>query len=358
MSANVASSLTGLYRRLASAWSLFTNFAYDLRRFRKASFIDGAHTRENRRAHIHLLAHTLEYGMALSDPRKGFGIEKVAMLCEETQHYFCQFGRDETIDMALAVLTSHIAFTASQGASTTSLEALVEPVLAIAGPVAGPDRGVAGGTEKVRFADIASHARIDFLSFMQARNSVRQYERDREVTRETIERVVRAAQQTPSSCNRQTCKVYAFTSHDSIAQVLAHHDGNRGFGDQLGGVFVVTVNLSHWNSVGERNQGWVDGGMFAMTLALGLHAEGLGACMLNWSATRERDRALRQCIDIPDNEIIITLIGFGHMREEFSVPVSRRKSLAMVLHYEPPLNGSASSRLCRKVSASRLFMEM
>ncbi|MGV2077088.1 MULTISPECIES: hypothetical protein [unclassified Rhizobium] len=34
--------------------------------------------------------------------------------------------------------------------------------------------------------------------------------------------------------------------------------------------------------------------MFAMKLALGLHAEGLGTCMLNWSAARDQDQMLRR----------------------------------------------------------------
>lgn len=334
MSSTATPSYTSLRNRLATAWHLFLNYAYDYRRFRSASFIEGSRTRENRRAHIHLLSHTLEYGMSLSDPRKGFGMEKVRMLCAEMQIYLSAYGRDETMEMALAVLASHIAFTAAQGADASEPRALLEPMLAETGPASST---VSGGTEQVRAADIARHARIDFLSFMEKRNSVRQYA-DRAVEFEKVERAVRAAQQTPSSCNRQTCKVYAFTDKNSVARILSHHDGNRGFGDQLGGVFVVTVDLSHWNSVGERNQGWIDGGMFAMTLALGLHAEGLGACMLNWSAPRERDKALRACVGIPDHEIVITLIGFGHMRDEFRVPVSRRKSLDMVLRHEPPLD--------------------
>ena len=64
MSSTAAPSFTSLRTRLATAWHLFLNYAYDYRRFRSASFIEGAHTHENRRAHIHLLAHTLEYGIA------------------------------------------------------------------------------------------------------------------------------------------------------------------------------------------------------------------------------------------------------------------------------------------------------
>jgi hypothetical protein len=46
---------------------------------------------------------------------------------------------------------------------------------------------------------------------------------------------------------------------------------------------------------------------------------------------------MRTCVGIPDNEIIITLIGFGEMRADFRVPVSARKPIDMVLTREPPL---------------------
>ena len=59
--------------------------------------------------------------------------------------------------------------------------------------------------------------------------------------------------------------------------------------------------------------------------------------MLNWSAAREQDIKMRTCVGIPDNEIIITLIGFGEMRADFRVPVSARKPIDMVLTREPPL---------------------
>ena len=177
---------------------------------------------------------------------------------------------------------------------------------------------------------------MDFLGFMDARHSVRNYA-PVPVDPAVLRRATMAAQQTPSSCNRQTCRAYAFTERPALTRVLALHNGNRGFGDQLGGVFVVTSDLSHWNDVGERNQGFVDGGMFAMTLALALHAEGLGTVMLNWSAAREADVAMRRLVQIADNEIIITLIGFGHMREDFRVPVSRRKPVESVLRLNPAL---------------------
>ncbi len=333
-SAKAAPSTSSLRRRAITAWQLFSNFSYDYRRFRNASFINAVRPRENRRAHIHLLAHMIEYGMSLSDPRGGFGMDKVRLLASETGRYLIDYGCDASSDIGLSVLSAYIVFNEQRGLDASEAQTLLDEILDLGG---NESEAVTGGSEAVTAEEIGQRARIDFVSFMEARHSVRQYAKGVPVEFDKIERAVRAALQSPSSCNRQTSRVYAFTEPESIAKVLSHHDGNRGFGDQLGGVFVVTVDLSHWNTVGERNQCWVDGGMFAMTLALGLHAEGLGACMLNWSAARKQDMAMRACVGIPDNEVIITLIGFGHMRSEFRVPVSRRKPLDLVLSHEPPL---------------------
>ena len=324
----------GALSRLQSFVTLVRNFAYDFRRYRASSFIDGPRERQNLEAHIRLLSHMLEYGLSLSDPRAGFGVDKVRLLAAEVSHYIESYGPDAATDNGLGVLAAYVAYNAANGADVREAQKLLDDLLA-SDAASSP---CVAGSEAVSARAIRAAASCDFMGFMAARHSVRQYDRARPVEAERIERAVTAAMQSPSSCNRQTTKVLAFTDRDSIRRVLSHHQGNRGFGDQLGGVFVVTVDLRNWNTIGERNQGWVDGGMFAMTLALGLHAEGLGACMLNWSATMEEDRAMRGLLGLDDSHVIITLIGFGHMVESFSVPVSRRRPLAQVLLHEPPLN--------------------
>lgn len=323
----------GVFARFLTSCRLARNFLYDFRRYRAACFIDGARNRENLRAHIHLLSHMLEYGLSLSDPRAGFGMDKVRALTGDLSRYLSAWGRDASADNGLAVLSAYVAFNGERGEDVSEAQALFDELLVQAsGAPSGP-----GGSEAVSAASIRAASGVDFLAFMNARHSVRQYDAARPVERDRIERAVAAAMQSPSSCNRQTVRVLAFTEKASIAKVLSHHNGNRGFGHQLGGLFVVTVDLGHWNTIGERNQGWVDGGMFAMTLALGLHAEGLGACMLNWSADMDEDRAMRERLGLDATQIIITLLGFGHMVENFRVPVSRRKPLPLVFSHEPPL---------------------
>ncbi|CUX64078.1 conserved hypothetical protein [Agrobacterium tumefaciens str. Kerr 14] len=332
----IAPGSVGTLSRLQSFVTLVRNFVYDFRRYRASSFIDGPRERQNLEAHIRLLSHMLEYGLSLSDPRAGFGIDKVRLLAEEVSRYIESYGPDAATDNGLGVLAAYVAYNTANGADVLEAKMLFDDLLAL-NITSSP---CAAGSEVVSAHTIRAAAACDFMAFMHARHSIRQYDRLRPVEPDKIGRAVAAAMQSPSSCNRQTTKVLAFTERDSVQRVLSHHQGNRGFGDQLGGVFVVTVDLRNWNTIGERNQGWVDGGMFAMTLALGLHAEGLGACMLNWSATMEEDRSMRRLLGLGETHVIITLIGFGHMVESFSVPVSRRRPIEQVLLCEPPLSNA------------------
>jgi nitroreductase len=123
----------------------------------------------------------------------------------------------------------------------------------------------------------------------------------------------------------------------ACARILSLQSGNRGFGDQLGGVAVITSDLAHWEQANERYQGWVDGGMFAMSFAYALHAEGLGAVMLNWSERKERDRELRAVAGLAESELVITMIGFGCLPLRLNVPVSQRKPLSYALRLNTPL---------------------
>ncbi len=325
----LSDALTSL-RLAANAW-------YDYRRFARASFVVGQRNRENQRAMLHILFHSIEHGLSLPEPRPGFGREKVDSLLRKTRAYIIAFGPDGSTASALSALDAWVAFNRQVG---ENVDAVADELEQLNKEAAFRTSSIVGGTEELRAADIKAASTKDFGAFMQTRNSVRQFA-DRPVTAAEIEAAVRAAQQTPSVCNRQTCRVYAFTEKDDKARVLSYQSGNRGFGHEVRAVLVVTSNMEHMNLIGERYQQWVDGGMFAMTLALAFHAAGMGACMLNWSVTKDVDEAMRSCVGIPDNEAVITMMGVGHLKEMFKVPCSQRKPLDMVLSLNPALNMNA-----------------
>lgn len=309
------------------------NYVYDFDRFLRTSFLTETRDREHRRASLYILAHSIEHGMSLSDPRIGFGFAKVTTLLAETRDYLDRHALDDTTAMALKVLDAYAAFTTARGGDAAGLRSELD-ALDMRWHFRRED--VAGGTEDVALDQLRAVTDIGFLPFMEARHSVRQYA-DKPVTRAEVEYAVAAAQQSPSSCNRQTCRVHAFTDRATIARVIAFQTGHRGFGHELGCLLIVTADMAHLNTVGERNQGYVDGGMYAMTLALGFHAQAMGACMLNWSVTRDTDRAMRAAVGIPENELVITMIGAGHLKDHFTVPRSQRKRVAEVLRLDQPL---------------------
>jgi nitroreductase len=177
--------------------------------------------------------------------------------------------------------------------------------------------------------------RAAFLRVMKGRVSVRNFNSERIPGRDVLERAVATAMSSPSVCNRQTWKAHCYTG-PRAQTLLALQNGNRGFGHTIPVIFVVTSDLRLFTGTSERYQAWVDGGMFAMSLLLGLHAEGLGAVALNWSVLNSRDRELRQAASIPEHERIIMLIGCGYPVEGAIVPVSTRRALEDVfIPHEP-----------------------
>lgn len=318
--------------RLGHLAELAANTFYDARRFWRASFTNGAQTRENLRARIAIGLHFLEYGLSLRDAAKGRGFEKAAQLAEDIDTWIAAFGPDATTEIALRALESWLERNAGSGLDTARIE---QVVAAHSGTATS---GLCGGVEEVTREDIQARGMMDFLAFAEARHSIRTYAPE-PVPQDAIERAVRAAQQSPSSCNRQTCRAHIWTEPAARARLLALQSGNAGFGDQLGGVAVITSDLSHWEQANERYQGWVDGGLFAMSFAYGLHAEGLGAVMLNWSERHARDRELRALAGLAESELVVTMIGFGCLPERLRVPVSQRKPLSYAMRLNAPLGG-------------------
>ena len=173
---------------------------------------------------------------------------------------------------------------------------------------------------------------FNFDSFAKKRHSVRQFTHE-EVSNDVIEHAVRVAQTAPSVCNRQSNRVHVCKRQDRIKEILSCQQGNRGFGHQVPLVFIVTSSLSHFLSIGERNQCWIDGGLFLMTLIYGLQDQGIATCCLNWSVEKERDLELRQIAGIPDSENIVCLLAAGYPPEHCQVACSARRPLTEVLQY-------------------------
>ncbi|MEM9104879.1 MAG: nitroreductase family protein [Pseudomonadota bacterium] len=309
---------------------LAENVAYDFERFAKHSFVEKGTTREHRRAILRILIHYIEGGMCFPDVRLGYGQEKVQSILSKLEGYLADFGSDETAAWAVATIYSYLEFHEKQGAPISDVTEKLDQLRDLVTDVS------AGGVEEVTREEIAAATDFDFRRFVLARHSVRQYT-EQPLSDHEIRRIVRNAQECANVCNRQTVKTYAFNDYAVVQELLTHQAGNAGFRNEIRTLFIVSANMAHMNLIGERYQAWIDGGIFAQTLALSIHAEGLGACFLNWSVEKETDIALRQLVGIPDNEVVITFMSAGHLKERFNVPTSARKPLDHALELNPPL---------------------
>lgn len=162
-------------------------------------------------------------------------------------------------------------------------------------------------------------------SFFHSRHSVRDFDVSRPPTQAEIDEAVELARNTPSVCNRQGYRAHIFTNRDLIGQMLRLQGGATGFSESIPVLIVVTARRALFVGPLERNQRWVDGGLFAMTLVWALHAVGLATCMLNWAmAARTSDR-LRTMAGIAADEDVVVLIAVGHAAEGARVARSPKR---------------------------------
>jgi nitroreductase len=280
-----------------------------------------------------MLAHGIEKGLALPDPRPGFGSEKVQLLLDSLGAYLRRYGSDALIEAALSALDAYVLFNRQHGLGMTDLASRIQGLWsASCGASNTSPEPTGGGIREVRATEIHAACSLDLARFFQYRFSVRQFS-DTPVDVAQIRDAIQMAQKTPSVCNRQSGRVHVFANDDLGARVLACQQGNRGFGERADKILVVTSELGSFLSVGERNQCWIYGGMFAMSLVYALHSKGLGTCCLNWSVEKESDQKLRGVAGIAPSENVIMLIAVGHLPDRLRVAYSPRKPLEQIARF-------------------------
>lgn len=322
--------LQARYRALRDQRALLRAAWYDLGLYRRGSGLLHPTAADALQARILKSFHRIEKGLSLRVPRPGFGSDAVQALLDDLDRYLAQREPDWVARAALDTLEAYLLFNTGAGVAlpvvaqrTAALRTLV--------PAGAPS----GGTRRLLRAEVQAAAAIPFEAFVQARHSVRQFD-PRPVDDALIEGAAASARHAPSVCNRAAGQVWAIDDPALARRLLRHQNGNRGFGDEAGRILVVTARQAAFHTVGERYQGWIDGGLFAMTLVYALHAQGLGTCCLNWSVEPDVDRAFKRDAGIPADDLVIMLIAVGHLPEGFAVACSARRPLDDVLKHLPP----------------------
>jgi nitroreductase len=190
-------------------------------------------------------------------------------------------------------------------------QAVVSKLMVTPVPLATPESGKGGAWEA-------------FEALSVARRSVRDFSPEA-VPKELVERAVGVAALSPSACNRQPNKVIFIEGREDIDRALSFQNGNRGFGHKVPLLAVLVVDCTGYFDGSERNQAYVDGGLFGMSLMFALRALGLGSCSLNWCVTPATDRAFRGLGHIKGCETVMMMLAIGYPPEGVTVPLSPRR---------------------------------
>ena len=169
--------------------------------------------------------------------------------------------------------------------------------------------------------------------FLVSRHSVRAFGSEKQITNSELEQVTALAVQAPSVSNTQSWSVRAYRESVDITRILKLQNGNVG-NSPIPVLLMVSVDIRNFTGSNERNQMWIDGGIFLQQLLLSIHSLGWASCPMNFSATNSQANKLRKLANIADYEEIISFVSVGEENKAIAPAPSLRKPAALVLRVE------------------------
>ena len=261
--------------------------------------------------------HTIEKGLSFVDYRPGFGEGNIDCLLSSMMNFLDDgFNRDSSFfKTALCVLNAYVKKNKEYGIINPELEKRITDL--------GGEPNDEGGT--IQFIPFSSTEiqRVDYLSFVRSRHSMRYFSR----VPVDIERIIKAidlAQCTPSACNRQGWKVRIVTKKELILKTLSNQNGNTGFSQEIDKLLIVTADLRYFNAERELFQPYIDGGMYAQSLINALHYYNIATIPLSAALYEEQETNVREIIGLDDAEVLILFIGTGNYPDLCQTTKSKR----------------------------------
>ena len=169
-----------------------------------------------------------------------------------------------------------------------------------------------------------SSKKFDDFSF--SRKSIRDFSEE-DISNDLIVKAIEISNNAPSVCNRQSCKNYIVQDKNIINNILALQGGFSGYEKNVKKIIILVSNKNYFFSIGERNQLYIDGGIYLMNLLYSLHFFNIAACPANWGKCVKDDKALRKFVDIPLNEQVICIIPIGIANNKIIYTHSKRREV-------------------------------
>lgn len=295
-------------------------FALDCIRYLKWSDVLGEKHLATIESKALFLAHSLEKGIAMPDAGKTrqYGGPKALRLLGYCKRIRAIEPDSRALPVALDVLGAYLQ------------EPMREegPAQKIAAELSG-FQGAQGHSSKITVTrdEAESWSRLDLDAFFLNRHSVRFFS-DEPLDEKVLNNALKLARRTPSVCNRQGWKVVNFASDASREAALDFQTGSREFRKHVHHLLLVVCDFRVFHGARERNQGWIDGGMFGMSLIYAFRRLGISSVSLNANMSAKELSGFREKLNIPDYYGPIMFIAYGKIARDTEVPASHRKPIS------------------------------
>jgi len=268
--------------------------------------------------------HGLEKGMTMPSLRLGFGQQRAVTLINDCIYYInnCGVDNNQLLHAIGVVFEYKKLHDANQYVLEDELNRLIVKLEEVAPAVVSSTQQILISKE-----DYWKQSNSSFNFFSESRFSVRNFS-STELSVQRILVSLELAKNTPSACNRQSWRTYIITDMQQIEEILIVQGGNNGFGQLINKLILVTGEVGVFRGRAERNQVFIDGGIYAMNLLYSLHFNKIGACILNCSNSLEKEALLRELTPIKESEVFIAFVGCGNLPEKFNLAISKRSPIS------------------------------
>lgn len=294
------------------------SFAHDRKRFlRYYSRGDDTDSQVNIKAHVIFNVHRIEKGLSHVDFRDGFGLN----VLRDLRRYMEKLTDRSSLvyKAALSVIKEYVEVHEGRNYDISIQKDIIgvdllEQALSSSDDMSGYlvfDRNAKKSNKKKNFKEL-------FIN----RYTVREYSTE-PVDLKKIREAVEISTKTPSICNRQSFRIMIMTDEAMIKKAIDLQNGFKSY-DYPPVLALVLTDTRLLRSVSERNNAYIDGGLFLMSFLLGLEYEGLAACTLNTMFSVKKEKEVRNVLGVDDNYNFIAYVAIGNFRDENKVAKSFR----------------------------------
>lgn len=292
-------------------------YKYDKTKYLSYSATLKIDSKEKLLGRISATTHVIEKGLTMPELRLGFGQDRIRNLVDYLKIYDTnKYEKNDIYIHAIQVLLEYVQLHENNN-YTLNCNYLDEVKFFVKENIKPSEQLT------INYDEYFKKTEESFYLFSNSRHSVRNLKQGLDL--DLINKAIDLAANVPTACNRQPQRIHVLSDKKLIADVLSIQDGNRGFGHLCDKLIFITVDLSTYRGIQERNYPFVDGGIYLMNLLYALHYYKVGACTLNWCYTPESDKAIRKVLSLKDSEVGIAFVMCGEVsKDDVKIAMSRR----------------------------------